>query len=206
MPNTSGTNREQLRKLLLITVAIASAIILAAGLARLQLHPGRSFPLLAILETLTAGSLQISGSLSLPAGVMQVITGCLWILLFISIIGFIISPEIRKGVLRRVIIYLFWFLLFYSLVQALQTNLPSLQSEPQGPGEVLPAELTDPAELMPTPPEFVVNPPQWIVAVATVILIAILLGLAWLLWRFLVRPKKGSILKKATRDRVCTGR
>jgi len=189
MPTTSRT---QLRKLLLIAVAVASVLILAAGLSRVQFLPARPFPLAGILEALTAGSMQVPGGIALPAGVVQVIAGCLWLLFFVSIIAFIISPEVRKGVLRRVIVYLSWFLLLYSVLSVLQSNLQRFQVAPQGPSDALSSDLGDPAEFMPIPPDFIVDPPQWLVIVVTITLVAVPLGLTWLVWHFLAGPKKES--------------
>jgi hypothetical protein len=179
-----------LAKLLLIAVAISSALILAAALSRLELRAGQPFPLAGILDALRAGGFQFSGGISVPPGLIQVIAGCLWLLFFISIVAFVISPEVRKGVFRRLVIYLFWLLLFFSVIRALQSNLLQFpQLDPQGPAELLPADLTDPAEVMPVPPDFIVDPPQWIVIAVTVTLVAILLGLMWGLWRFFAGPR-----------------
>lgn len=170
--------------LLLVSLAILAAALLAAGLSNMPLRPGQPFPLAGILQLLNESSLSLPTGLSIPAGLIYVLTGCFWVILFISIVAFIISPEVRKHVFRRVIIYLVWFLLFFGLIRALQPYLPLLQPQPQSPAQSgQPADQT-PAGLIPAPPEFVVNPPGWLVIAASILIVAVPLIIFWLLWRF----------------------
>jgi hypothetical protein len=44
-------------------------------------------------------------------------------------------------------------------------------------------------ESLPTPPDFVVNPPSWFVSGVSILLIALVLGSVWLTWRRLARMR-----------------
>ena len=125
----------------------------------------------------------------------------MWLLLIASIIGFIVSSEIRKQVFKRAIIYTIWILLFYSLITALQPYLSSLsQSEESGPSEGGLLDDSNLAETLPTPPDFVINPPQWIVIVTSILIVAFLLGIIWLVWYFLWPRKKDEPLEQIMQE------
>jgi hypothetical protein len=116
-----------------------------------------------------------------------------WILLLIWIITFILRPEARKHLIRRMITYLLMFLLIYVLMN----NLPSLTSL----GEQLVSPEAAQSELPPSedflePPSFIANPPQWLVLTISAGLIALLLWLAWFFWQRLPHLTKNSPLEQ----------
>lgn len=159
-------------------------MLLAAGLSGLEFLPGRSIPIAGILEIMLGEFSLSSPRISIPINILRLITGCLWILLFVSIIAFIISPEVRKIVLKRAIKYLLWFLIFFALISWFQPYLQLSGIGPEGPSDLLPPDIPNPTELLPPPPDFIVNPPSWFVVTMSILLIAIPLTIIWLLWRF----------------------
>jgi len=198
--NTKIT-RKKLWTLSLLAFAVIATMLLAAGLSGLELLPGRSIPIAGILEVMLGEFSVSSPKISLPVSIIQLIIGCLWIFLFISIIAFIVSPEVRKIVLGRAIKYTLWFLIFFALIRWLQPTLPLLGEGPEGPSDLIPSDIQNPAELLPTPPDFIVNPPSWFVIIISILLITIPLTIVWVLWRFFrVKSEEEAPLEMITRE------
>ena len=183
-------SKAKLRTLVLLSVVIVMVIVLAAGLRRLEFQPGRTVPIMALLESLQVGGSPINGLGPLPFDPMPIFGALLWVALIASIILLIVSPEARREVLKRIITYIVLTLLFYGFVTAIQPYLrpPELELEaPQsGMGDISDA----PAEPLPSPPEFVYNPPQWLTMAITILLLAIPLVIGWLLWNRYGAKKK----------------
>ena len=180
-------------------MAIVAASLLAAGLSNLKLLPGRPLPLAGIMQWLQDSSLSLSG-FKFPFDIVRPLVACVWLLLIASIIGFIISPEIRKNVFKRVIIYTLWLLLFYGLITSLQPYFSLPQPKDTGPPG---AGLIDPSstiEVLPPPPDFIVNPPQWIVFAVSAFLLTLLLAIIWLFWYLFWAGKKNSSLDLLTQE------
>lgn len=186
-------NRKKAWLLLLLGLVIMALVILAAGLPILRFHPGEPLPLTGILQVLTETQLSLPG-VTLPFNIVRPLIACVWLLLIASIIGFIISPEIRKEVFKRVITYSLWIILFYYLITSLQPFLASLasQTEQAGPGGNELPDALEPIEQLPAPPNFVADPPQWLIIIITILIIGLVLGILWLLWRFFFAPKRRS--------------
>jgi hypothetical protein len=124
---------------------------------------------------------------------MRPVIACLWLMLVISVIAFIISPEIRREAIKRFIRYLIYAMIIYGLVTLLQplVQTPELPPAPgSGSGEML-GELPE----LPSPPDYIVNPPDWVVYGVDVLLLLIPLTLAWLFWRrWRAKQRQGSAL------------
>ena len=178
--------------LCLLGLAIVTTTFLAAGISRLEFLPGEYFPLGRLLQTLSRT--RFSGGLSLSLDVMRPLIACLWLMLAISIIAFIISPEIRREAIKRFIRYLIFAMIIYGLVTVLQPLLqkPDIPPPPDsGPVEML-GELPE----LPSPPDFVANPPHWVVYGVDILLLLIPLTLAWLFWlRWRGNRRKGAPLE-----------
>jgi hypothetical protein len=177
-------NRHKSYLLIILTLTTSTLLILAAGLSGLEFLPARPFPLAGILQLFGDIRLRFSSNLRLPDEVVYALTGCLWLMLIVSVIALIVSPEIRKNVLKRTIAFLIWALMLVALMRAFQAGLISWGQIVEGPAQKMPPDLTSPTELIPTPPDFILNPPQWFVIGATILLITILLSLTWGVWRF----------------------
>jgi hypothetical protein len=117
---------------------------------------------------------------------MRLLIACVWLLFIISLIIFIISPEARRDMLKRLMRFILFFLLVYGLMHVLQDLVQEPEPQIQEPGASgeLPAE---PVEPLPAPPDFVVNPPDWFVTGVTIFLICLLLGIGWFIWRYFNR-------------------
>lgn len=170
-------------------------IFLSAGLSRLELLPGHAFPLGRILQAIINSPGTPFAAMPLPGILWSVLIILFWILLLIWIITFILRPEARKYLLRRMMTYLIWFLFIYILMNALQ-SLP-----PWGERLIPPeAALPEPSTLLEDflrPPAFIANPPQWLVFAISVSLIALLLGLIWFFWQRLPRLAEGPLERLA---------
>lgn len=167
-------------------------IFLAAGLSRLEFLPGRPLPWLRFLEIigLPAGR---TGDISIPGNFLKVLIILSWLLFLAWLITFILRPEARKYMLRRLVTYLVWLLLIYGLLTLFQDM--TFSEEETAPPQPAAFETPTPEEASPAPPAFVVDPPQWFVLAVSVLLMALLLGGGWFLWqRFRPRPSPLELL------------
>jgi hypothetical protein len=190
-PDNIKISRKKLWMLLLLGIAVVTTILLAAGISQLQLLPGQPFPIAGIMQALSDSRISLS-NFSLPFNLVRPVIACVWILLIISIIGFIISPQIRKDVFRRVITYSLWALIIYGVIVSLQPFLSSLgeePAEPSGPGLF---ETLDSGELLPAPPDFIVDPPQWFVIGISILLVSLFLSIGWFFWYIFSAKKRDS--------------
>ncbi len=173
----------------ILGVAILVAMALAAGLSSFKLQPGRSLPIAAILDALRQMQSPYAASWKLPFDPFRLLASCLWVLLIISVVLLIVSPQARKELFKRIVSYLVLALLAYGAISVLQ---PLFQ-----PGEnlITPPEISDfsgessTGEELPTPPDYVFNPPQWIVIATTVFILLVPMLIVWLGWNYFA-PKK----------------
>ncbi len=202
MQSLSGITKIRSKKtgvLLLLTVAILTAILLAAGLSNMRLLPGEPLPLAGILQ-LFSGMTLAPPRFSLPLDILRPLMACLWVLVIVSIIGFIISPEIRKEVFRRLLVYSFWIILFYAFSISVWPYLSQFTNqEATGPVESGLGDLPD-SEILPAPPDFIVNPPQWIVFAVSVFLLVLLLAIVWFIWYLFSRRSNKTPLDLLTQE------
>lgn len=180
--------RQKLRLLLLLTIAIMTMTLLIGGLAEFEFLPGRPFPLAAILQAFRPEGAPFFPSIPLPVNLIRLLLACFWLLLLISIIGFIISPEIRRETIKRVIRYTILLLIILGLMQILQPILQRGSLGQEG-GAASGAFEAGSLESLPSPPDFVVDPPFWFVAGITLILITLVMLAIWFSWRFIARLK-----------------
>lgn len=177
-------NSDRLRILTGLALTAAALLLLAAGLSSLQLQPGRVLPLGAILQALRHMGGPFTGFGRLPFDPFRLLAAVLWVALIVSVILFIISPDVRREVIKRVIIYLLWSLLIYGIFQVFQPF--SLLNQPPGKppdaGELV--DNTPLEEIIPPPPAFVLHPPAWLVLTAAVLLVAVPLIIGWFVWSY----------------------
>jgi hypothetical protein len=176
----------------LLGLAIITTTFLATGISRLEFLPGRDFPLAGLLQALAGIRSSVTAGLMPPIDLMRPIVACLWVMIFISIVAFIISPEMRREAIKRFIRLLIYALVIYGLIIVLQPWLArqdlSESSAAAGAGEL------DEIELLPSPPDFVVNPPAWVVYIIDIFILLIPLTIGWLLWlRWRAGPKKSPL-------------
>jgi hypothetical protein len=168
---------------ILFALGLTSIAIMAlsAGLARLELLPGHTFPFRDVLETIIDLPGTPLGAAPLPGLLWGTLITLFWILLLIWIITFILRPQARKHLLRRMMTYLMIFLLIYILTHTIQPLTP--WAEPVAPAEMTLEESPNSLGDSLQPPGFIANPPQWLVLIISVSLIASLLGLIWFFGR-----------------------
>jgi hypothetical protein len=170
--------------LLFAGVAVVALIFLSSGLAELEFAPGRPLPSLeSDGVTLTEKSPSENGIIGIALALFNLVR----LLLPLSIIYFIVSPEARKQVLRSLVLLspLFLFLL---LIYTQPDFFQQLQVEPQTPDAPSPSATAAPIE------DFIANSPRWLVFLATLglalLTAAALVGAIWLIWRRLQRPER----------------
>src|SRR5262245_1563618 len=118
--------RQQALSLLSLTTAIVALLVLASGLSRLVLLPGGPFPfwgdiLSWLLSRLTTTRPEPSQNTSLRVP----ITIFFWSLVAFTIACFIVSREMRRVILRRMLVGLIFFLIFYQLASYVRNNPPT---------------------------------------------------------------------------------
>jgi hypothetical protein len=166
--------------LALLGLAIVTTILLAAGIAHIEFLPGQPFPLAGFLQLLAGVRASFIGGVTLPLNIMRPLMACVWVMLFISIVAFIISPEVRREAIKRLIRMIIYAMVIYGLVTVLQPLLAErMLSQPASGGELTEAEEAQPPL---KPPDFVVNPPTWMVYAIDILLLVIPLTIAWLIW------------------------
>jgi hypothetical protein len=103
------------------------------------------------------------------------------VVLLVWIIIFILRPEMRKYMLKRMITYL----LLLSLVYVTFTRIRRLNfvNEDEAAEGVGMGGTFAQSEAPPMPPGFIEDPPQWLIVTITLTVIALLLGVAWFLWQ-----------------------
>lgn len=165
-----------------------AVMILAAGLPGLQLQPGQALPIGALLLALRQMQSPYGALWSLPFDPIRLIAALLWLALITTVVLFIFSPAARREILKRAIIYLIWGLIFYGLLQLISPmlSLPPPAAETANGGDALFGAAD--GEPLPTPPQFVVDPPGWLTALVSVLCVAAPLALGWLTWRLLHPP------------------
>jgi len=178
--------RQKLKLLFLLSIAVITATLLAGSLTQLELLPGEEFPLGAILQAFRSEGRPVFPSIPVPVNIMRLLIACVWLLFILSIIIFIISPEARRDMLKRIMRFILLFLLIYGLMHVMQDLVQQPEPQIQEPGAS--GELgEEPVEPLPAPPDFVVNPPGWFVTGVTIFLICLLLGIGWFIWRYFSR-------------------
>lgn len=179
--------------LIFLAGTLIAIILLAGGLSELPLRPGEPFPFSLLWGGSAAGGgggagLRPDVPASLVELAMMLTLFLLTLVLLLWIITFIIRPQARKRMLRRIITYLALLLLVYSMLNLFeQMELNPLVEAEAGQGQGQPAA---PLEPLPEPPAFVIEHPQWLVLTVAFGVIALLLGGLW--WLMQRRPSQQS--------------
>lgn len=174
--------RQNTFSLLSLSIAIVALLVLASGLSRLVLLPGQPFPfwgdilawLLPRPWAAPAGSGQYT-SLRIPIAII------FWSLVAFTIVCFIVSREMRRVILRRMLLGIILFLIFYQLASYVRNNPPAPPEAPPPGAETQPPRV----EQIPgvAVPDFVTNPSPWLIAAVTAVLAGGLAAGIWFFWR-----------------------
>ncbi len=194
--------------LLLLAVALLAIMVLAAGLSTSTLRPSEPFPTW-IFQNLDPGELPIGQAASkeiepLTAFWRTLIVAFLLGLLILWIITFIFRPEARKRLLTRLAGYTILLLIVYAFYSRFQ----NLQLPSQGGGDDV--EIAPDASFLEEPPPLpplVSEPPAWLVTIVTLVIMAVVLGVAWWLWqryRSRYQPDPATLLAREARHAVKT--
>lgn len=163
--------------------AVAALILLSGGVAQLRLAPGSQLPAVAGEESLPEREPEGIERLddSLVELLFKILTVLVPVLLAASIIALIVSPEMRKDFLQRLVLPLI-ILLFLLVVREKPEEIP------QPPPSAVPAQSGSQVAGESVPEvRFDANPPKtvvWGTRIAVGVGVALIVGCAfWLLWR-----------------------
>jgi hypothetical protein len=182
----NSTRARRFWTLLLSGIGVLAMVLLAGGLAEMELIPGRPF-------SLGRGTPSERGALGAPANVetLFVLFGVsfalAWVLLPVAIVLLIISPKFRKQVLRGIVSLVVFMALAYMLAFGLAERS---QENDKG---LMPGGLSLPGQLSSLPTaEFDAEPPRWLVLAASLgvalLLAALLVWGGRFVWHRLYRP------------------
>lgn len=175
--------RDRIRMLIWLGGAAAALLLLAGSLPSLTFDPGHVYDLSRLRAVFAPGG---------PTRAIDPVSAAFWQrvmavvmlgMLVILGIALIISPELRRELLRRFLIAMAAVLLFYILFGLLQTL----------PGESPPAPVTSaatppPANVEPFP-EFTAQPSSWLTLLISLVLAAMIIAAVWIAWRRARAPR-----------------
>jgi hypothetical protein len=161
-------------------------ILLAGGLAEMELVPGRPFSLGSNMPS-ERGAPGAPANVEALLVLFSVSFALAWFLMPVAIVLLIISPKFRKRVLRGIVSLAVFMVLAYMLASGLAER-----SRDGGEG-LMPGGLSLPGQLSSLPiAEFDAEPPRWLVLVASLgmalLLAALFVWGGWFVWRRLCRP------------------
>ena len=172
------TLSKQNRALIFLAIAVLALILLAAGLSQMELQPGRPLPVGGEVPQIRQGGISVE---PLEFDTLNVLLALgLWLILPVFVITFIFSPSFRRRILRLLPVYLMllWGLMF--LKRMMENNEGrEVPLEEQGLGQ----QGLALGEALPTPPDYIADPPQWLVFSASLLVFLLCLGVVWLIWR-----------------------
>ena len=167
---------QQRRLFFSLCVTIGALVVLAAGLPQLVFRPGRPFALPAAPEA--AGAPPALPQLGADS-FWRVVLPLIFMALLVSLVfGLIFSARLRRELLLRLVGMITALLFIYLMVGLLRRMPPQFEQALSASGQ--PAAQAAGAEQLPA---FVAQPPQWLVLVVSLAVIALLSGGIWLLWR-----------------------
>lgn len=178
----------------LLGLGLLVLVVLAGALHDLRLQPGTPIRSDTVMETLPVGQ----GTLQLP-GLPLVATVAIWVLLILSILSLIISPDARRAFLRNLPAYLMLLLGIYLILSSLNPAEPRALESTMEIGQAGDAgELA--GEPLGSPPGFVTNPPDWLIWLVALVLGLFLALILALLVRAFRRPKPANPLRDIARQ------
>jgi len=178
------SKRKRLWLILFSGLAIAAVVILAGGLSGLDMtYEGSQLPRMPRVEE------QQQGETPPPSRVLEIAFRVLFMvagaLLPFALLLYIVSPQVRRRVLRDLIALLIVMIPLY-LLWRFQPDATDTLGDLQMP-------QATPQDIPPTPDvAYAPEPRQWLILAATIgvalLLAALLVGLGWYIWRRRQRP------------------
>lgn len=178
--------RRRVWTLALLGASALLLVLLAAGLHDVQLQPGRPLPFDLFRPFQFGGGSSGSTRVTLPSW----LPAALAIGSVVTIIGLIVSPRLRRDLLRNLPAYLLFALGVYLIGKSIERSAPgAAEVSPIGPPAAEPPLVSPTAR-----PEVVSQPPEWLVTGLTLLIIGALLGVAALLLRRALRQPPAPLL------------
>lgn len=177
--------RSNTRMLYLLGGVALALLLLAAGLSGLDFRPGRWIAFWTNTPVIDLGT-----PLDLP-GAQIAWQVFVWLLLLVVVpvvvIALIRSRELRRAALKRILWWVAITLGIYLLLRS--ANLQALRSASTAGGAPAGSPSTPPLPPAGGRAALAVDPPQWLVVVISVLLIALILLAIWFCWRRAHRPE-----------------
>ncbi len=184
--------RRRYHLLLLLGFSLIVLLMLAGGLPNLRFRPGKS---LNLIEWFFA-ALALDNPSNLPefTGIytrtnflpeigdvlLKSLIAAFWLMVIFSVLILIVSPNFRRELMRMIAMVIPLVILLPQIAKTMAQQ--SEMAEEQQAGGYLLGEAT-----YPQPPDFIQNPPEWLFLVINTLLLLIILGGIFYLWRRL-RP------------------
>lgn len=169
--------------LLQLALVVVLLMLLALSLPTLELRDGGPFNLLTyFLRQISFGAPSVPPAVEpLQGDWIGGLRLLFWVLAPIAILYAIISPQYRRLLLRTTI----FIIAFVVITNRLREMMRPVGRE----GEELFGQAGRPETLVgpPPAPDFVTDTPEWFVLVIDLVLVLLLVGIGWFLWRRLRR-------------------
>ena len=164
-------------RLIMFVASLIALVIVAATFPTMTFESGEPFTLPGLPTPSQAMGGEENGRY------ISLLVGVFWVGLIFSILYILISPEGRKMLLRLLPI----MFLLLGLMQ-LFGNRKLKPSGQQIQGQ-RPTPIGIPEPTTPYTPEFIADPPNWILLIANITLGLLLLGAMWIAWRWYCRQQ-----------------
>lgn len=198
-------NRRRTWLLFFLGLSFAAIFVLVSSLPGLQFRPGKSLNLLEWIfaelaskypqDVLEFGDMYTRSNFLPEIGdvLLNSLIATFWLLAILSIVIFFVSPKFRRELVRLVAIFIPMVILLPQIA-ANMTPQP-MMGEEEGAGEYLLGDTT-----FPQPPPFIQDPPEWVFLTVNVILLSLILGGIFLLWRrYRPKPDAQAVIVKEVR-------
>lgn len=183
MPDT-----QRRRTLVFLAGAIIALVLLAGGLSSLQFGPGDALPIGAFLALILPSGAQSTSSTTTDLTRILLI-GIFWVLLPIVVIGLVVSPDLRRYLIRRLPAYALLAIVMYLLLRVFRDLPFADRNRTTATGDMnAPPALPD-ASALPAMPSYINNPPPWFVLIVTLVLVAAIGLIVWRVWQHGGRPR-----------------
>ena len=178
---------------LLLGLSLVTILVLAGGLPGLKFRSGKPLNLIEwfFAELAQENATGLPEIVEVPSGyrflpeigdlMLKSMIAVFWLMLVFSVVIFFVSPKFRRDLLRMLAFIIPMVVILPQIAKAI-TEQPTMGEEPQAGGYAL-GEAA-----YPQPPDFIQNPPEWLFLIVNLLLLFLILGGIFYLWRRL-RPK-----------------
>jgi hypothetical protein len=179
-------NRQRLSLTLYLFTALLVIILLSAGLSKLDFQSGEPGNILGLLSLFLQNLTSIDSGSPPPIAEdnssVEWIVPVFWVMLIFSLAYALVSPKLRRQLLRTLFFVVVLLLLADQISGRLQeTDVASELEAGTGASESTDIDV-------PVPPPFVSDPPNWFLVAVNVLLVLLIPTAVWFFWR-LLRPK-----------------